>query len=81
MGTEKELIPHLFRTEYSKIVAVLGRLFGFEHIEIVEDIVSDTFMLAAESWGQKGLPPKSGCLAIRSREKQGKRLFKAECYL
>lgn len=56
METEKQLIPHLFRTEYSKIVAVLGRLFGFEHIEIAEDIVSDTFMLAAESWGQKGLP-------------------------
>src|ERR1700759_1157155 len=56
METEKQLIPHLFRTEYSKIVAVLGRIFGFEQIEIAEDIVSDTFMLAAESWGQKGLP-------------------------
>ncbi|MGN6181017.1 MAG: RNA polymerase sigma factor [Mucilaginibacter sp.] len=56
METEKQLIPHLFRTEYSKIVAVLGRLFGFEHIEVAEDLVSDTFMLAAESWGQKGIP-------------------------
>jgi RNA polymerase sigma factor (sigma-70 family) len=56
MQTENQLIPHLFRTEYSKLVAVLGRLFGFEHIEIAEDIASDTFMLAAESWGQKGLP-------------------------
>lgn len=56
METEKQLIPHLFRTEYSKIVAVLGRLFGFEHIEIAEDLVSDTFMLAAETWGQKGVP-------------------------
>src|ERR1700760_1503912 len=56
METEKQLIPHLFRTEYSKIVAVLGRVFGFDHIETAEDIVSDTFMLAAESWGQKGLP-------------------------
>src|ERR1700744_5780097 len=56
METEKQVIPHLFRTEYSKIVAVLGRLFGFEYIEIAEDIVSDTFMLAAETWGQKGLP-------------------------
>jgi len=56
MKSEKELIPHLFRSEYSKITAVLGRLFGFEHIEIAEDIVSDTFMMAAETWGQKGLP-------------------------
>ena len=52
----QELIPHLFRTEYRKIVAVLCHYFGLEHIEIAEDIVSDTFLLAAETWGQKGLP-------------------------
>jgi RNA polymerase sigma factor (sigma-70 family) len=53
---EKELIPHLFRTEYRKIISVLCKLFGFEHIEIAEDIVSDTFHLASETWGLKGLP-------------------------
>ena len=56
MQTDKALIPHLFRTEYSKITAVLGKLFGFEHIEIAEDIASDTFLLAAETWGMKGIP-------------------------
>ncbi|TWI97090.1 RNA polymerase sigma-70 factor (ECF subfamily) [Mucilaginibacter frigoritolerans] len=55
-GNGNELIPHLFRTEYSKITAVLGRLFGFDHIEIAEDIASDTFLLAAETWGMKGVP-------------------------
>lgn len=53
---EKELIPHLFRTEYQKITAVLCKLFGFEHIEIAEDIASETFLSAAELWGLKGLP-------------------------
>lgn len=52
----QELIPHLFRTEYRKIVSVLTRLFGMAHIEMAEDIVSDTFLLASETWGQKGLP-------------------------
>ena len=56
MPQDNNLIPHLFRTEYSKITAVLGRLFGFEHIEIAEDIASDTFLLAAETWGMKGIP-------------------------
>src|ERR1700712_3282997 len=51
-----ELIPNLFRTEYRKIISVLSGLFGIEHIEIVEDIVSDTFLLATELWGLKGLP-------------------------
>jgi len=54
---QQELIPHLFRTEYRKIVSVLCKLFGIDHIEIAEDIVSDTFVLASELWGLKGLPP------------------------
>jgi RNA polymerase sigma factor (sigma-70 family) len=56
MQADKELIPHLFRTEYSKITSVLGKLFGFDHIEIAEDIASETFLLAAETWGMKGIP-------------------------
>lgn len=54
---QQELIPHLFRTEYSKIVSVLCRRFGFEQIEIAEDIASDTFLTAAQTWGLNGLPP------------------------
>lgn len=53
---DSSLIPHLFRTEYSKIVAVLCRLFGIRNIEIAEDIVSDTFLMASETWGLKGTP-------------------------
>ncbi len=52
----QQLIPHLFRTEYRKIISVLCKLFGLEHIETAEDIVSETFLLAAETWGQKGIP-------------------------
>ncbi len=53
---QQELIPHLFRTEFSKITAVLCKLFGIEHIEIAEDIASDTFLSAVESWTFRGLP-------------------------
>ncbi|MBE9463477.1 RNA polymerase sigma factor [Dyadobacter subterraneus] len=53
---ERALIPKLFRTEYRKIVAVLCYLSGIEHIEIAEDIVSDTFLAATELWSIKGLP-------------------------
>ncbi|MEO8584472.1 MAG: sigma factor, partial [Flavitalea sp.] len=51
-----EIIPDLFRSNYSKITAVLCKFFGIEHIEIAEDIASDTFLLATETWGLKGLP-------------------------
>lgn len=53
---QQELIPHLFRTEFRKITAVLCKHFGVEHIETAEDIASDTFLLAIETWTYKGLP-------------------------
>jgi RNA polymerase sigma factor (sigma-70 family) len=53
----QELIPHLFRTEYRKIVAVLCKRFGFDEIETAEDIASDTFLTATQTWAYKGVPP------------------------
>ena len=54
--TQQELIPHLFRTEFTKITSVLCKLFGIQHIEIAEDIASETFLSAVESWTYKGIP-------------------------
>src|SRR6187402_3179337 len=51
-----DLIPHLFRTEYRKIVSVLCRRFGFDQIETAEDIASETFLTAAQTWGLNGIP-------------------------
>lgn len=48
-----QLIAELFRTEYTKLTAVLCRQFGIQYIEIAEDIVSDTFLKATELWETK----------------------------
>src|SRR5688572_11670284 len=53
---EHELIPHLFRTEFHRITAVLCKRFGFEIVEMAEDIASETFLAAQESWPYKGIP-------------------------
>jgi RNA polymerase sigma factor (sigma-70 family) len=50
-------LKELFQREFAKMVAVISSLFGLEHIELAEDIVSETFLTAAESWGMKGMPP------------------------
>ncbi len=52
----EQLIPNLFRTEYRKIISVLCSLFGIQHIEIAEDIASDTFLSAVELWSTNGSP-------------------------
>jgi RNA polymerase sigma factor (sigma-70 family) len=53
---ENKLLPQLFRTEYRKLVSVLYHRFGFDHLSIAEDIAGDTFLIAAETWGIKGVP-------------------------
>ena len=57
MNEETELIPYLFRKEFAKMIAVISKLYGLQHIEIAEDIVSETFLTATETWAQKGIPP------------------------
>ncbi|KAI9441985.1 hypothetical protein F5148DRAFT_1293299 [Russula earlei] len=42
--------------EYSKMVSLLCSRFGIHQIDTAEDIVSETFLAAAETWGQKGMP-------------------------
>lgn len=54
--TERELIPHLYRQEYSKMVSLLCNRFGIDQMDAAEDIVSETFLSAAETWGLKGVP-------------------------
>jgi RNA polymerase sigma factor (sigma-70 family) len=51
-----DLIPHLFRTEFGKITAVLCKSLGIEHLETAEDIAGATFLSALETWPYRGLP-------------------------
>jgi RNA polymerase sigma factor (sigma-70 family) len=53
---QSALIPHLFRTEFGKITAVLSKHFSIEHIGAAEDIASETFLAALETWSFNGLP-------------------------
>lgn len=57
MENEYGSLKRLFQQEFTKMVAVISRQFGLQHIETAEDIVSETFLLAAETWGVKGIPP------------------------
>ena len=56
MEKEKEYLKHLFQQEFTKMVAVISKLFGLEYIETAEDIVSETFLTATETWEKQGLP-------------------------
>jgi RNA polymerase sigma-70 factor (ECF subfamily) len=52
-----EPLKELFQQEFAKMVAVISNLFGLQHMGTAEDIVSETFLTAAEEWEAKGIPP------------------------
>lgn len=56
MQRPDESLKQLFQQEFSRMVAVISRLYGLQYIEIAEDIVSETFLQATETWGIKGIP-------------------------
>lgn len=51
-----DLLSGLFRQEYLKMIALLCHRFGLKHIEIAEDIISETFLKASENWAISGVP-------------------------
>ena len=53
---ETGLIPGLFKLESGKIIAVLTKYLGIEHLQVAEDIAGETFLAALETWPYKGIP-------------------------
>lgn len=51
-----QLIPHLFRTEYSRITAVLCNYLGIDRIQEAEDLASEAFLSALNTWPYRGIP-------------------------
>ena len=43
-------IDHLFRHQHGRMVAILCRIFGLQHLETIEDAIQDTFIKASLSW-------------------------------
>jgi RNA polymerase sigma factor (sigma-70 family) len=64
------LVEHLFRHESGKMVAVLTRIFGIHNLEMVEDVVQEAFLRAAQSWSFNEVPDNpSGWLMQVSRNR------------
>lgn len=67
---DKQLIDHLFRTEYGKLVATLTRLFGTAYIQLAEDTVQDALITALSKWSVDGIPdnPSAWLIQVAKRK-------------
>ena len=60
-----ELVEHHFRREYARLVAVLTRAFGLQHLQTIEDAVQSALLQALESWSRRGVPQDPGAWVYR----------------
>jgi RNA polymerase sigma factor (sigma-70 family) len=51
-----DLAEHLFRREWSRMVAALTRVFGVQKLALAEDVVQEAFCRAVEVWSFRGIP-------------------------
>jgi len=60
MGEPKreQLVEHVFRHEYGKIVSFLAHKFGPTHLERIEDAVQESLIKAMDLWGYND-PPRN----------------------
>ena len=50
------MVEHYFRHEYGRLVSVLVRHRGLQHLEAVEDAVQGALMTALTAWVANGVP-------------------------
>jgi len=55
-GEISRLADHLFRHEAGKLVSVLTGIFGFERLQLAEDVVQEAMVRALQTWPFYGVP-------------------------
>lgn len=65
-----QLIEHLFRTEYGKLLSILTKFFGSSYLELAEDVVQETLISALNHWSVEGIPdnPSAWLVQVAKRK-------------
>jgi RNA polymerase sigma-70 factor (ECF subfamily) len=61
----QQVVEHLFRHESGKMIAVLTRVFGTHNLGMVEDVVQEAFLKAAQTWRYDQLPDNPAAWLMR----------------
>ncbi|HEV7333297.1 MAG TPA: sigma-70 family RNA polymerase sigma factor [Flavisolibacter sp.] len=90
-GSIQQTVDHFFRHESGKMIAVLSRLLGLQHLQAAQDIAQDTLLQALQTWRINGLPDqpkawlyrvaKNKAIDFLRREKTCRRVESAQAYL
>ena len=64
------LVDHLFRHQYGRLVSTLTRIFGIEHLDLVEDVVQETLLRALRQWPFHEVPDNPAGWLYRAAKNQ-----------
>jgi RNA polymerase sigma-70 factor (ECF subfamily) len=64
-GDVSQIVEHLFRHEAGKMVAILTRIFGVEHLSLAEDVVQEALGRAFRTWSFYGAPKNPSAWIMR----------------
>ena len=65
-GNVSQVVEHLFRHESAKMVAILTRIFGIEHLPLAEDVVQEALARALQTWPFYGIPNNPSAWIMRA---------------
>jgi len=60
------VVEHLFRHEAGKMIAILTRIFGVEHLSLAEDVVQEALARALQTWPFYGVPKNPSAWIMRA---------------
>jgi RNA polymerase sigma-70 factor, ECF subfamily len=61
-----ELVEHLFRRQAGRMLATLCRIFGFENLDLAEELVQETMLKALRLWPFHGIPDDPAAWLMRA---------------
>src|SRR5438874_665381 len=64
-GEVLQVVEHLFREEAGKMVSILTRIFGIEHLNLAEDVVQEALARALQTWPYYGVPKNPSAWIMR----------------
>ncbi len=80
-GTQRDVpqvVDHLFRHSAGQVVATLTRVFGPQHLDLVEDVVQETLLKALRQWPHHGVPARPDAWLFQVARNQALDLLQRE---
>ncbi len=78
--TIDHLIEELSRHQTGRIVSVLTRIFGSDHLEMAEDVVQDSLIEALDQWKENGAPDNPTAWLFRVAKNKALNILNREKY-